>query len=232
MTRVLIRNRLERDFAMVPNGVWRSDLPFAAKGVACYLFSLRDGAMPYVAEMEQALGLGRDARRKAFASLEAFGVIRWVTERNAKGGIVAKTLEIDPTPFFHTPESQAHGQVASENAHAPENPAGGKSTPVATETRRSIDGKSGDTLRQEKQDRARQARSCASSRSRSPRKSASGDASLGANLGQPLTLSGFVMAQLRKGEAVLMPDGFWLRPESPEAQRALAAERSLESASL
>lgn len=146
MTRVLIQNRVQRDFAMVPNGIWRADLPSAAKCAAAYLFSLRDGAMPFVREMELALGMGRDARRKAFAALEAFGFLRWVYVRDGSGVIVAKTLVLEADVFTLAPESQAVG----EKHLAPENPAGGKSTPVKVDSHLCIDGKSGDTLREEK----------------------------------------------------------------------------------
>jgi len=154
MTRILISNRAQRDFAMVPNALWRSDLSFAAKGVACYLFSLRDGSMPYVAEMEQALGLGRDARRKAFAALEAVGFVRWHIERNARGAIFAKTLILDGEVFDRAPEIQAVGQTD----HTPENPAGGLSVPVGVENRPCIDGISGDTLKPNKKEGAALAR--------------------------------------------------------------------------
>jgi len=154
MTRILISNRAQRDFAMVPNALWRSDLSFAAKGVACYLFSLRDGSMPYVAEMEQALGLGRDARRKAFAALEAVGFVRWHIERNARGAIFAKTLILDGEVFDRAPEIQAVGRAD----HTPENPAGGFSVPVGAENRPCTDGISGDTLKSNKKEGAALAR--------------------------------------------------------------------------
>lgn len=146
MARVLVSNRVDRDFSIIPNALWSADLPFQAKAVACYLLSLRDGAMPYVAEMEAALGIGRDARRKAFAALEAIGFLSWHVERSRSGAIVAKTLVLDHGCFSRAPESQADGQ----NHHAPEKPAGGKATPTGTEIRPSSDGISGDTLRQDK----------------------------------------------------------------------------------
>lgn len=146
MARVLVSNRVDRDFSIIPNALWSADLPFQAKAVACYLLSLRDGAMPYVAEMEAALGIGRDARRKAFAALEAIGFLSWHVERSRSGAIVAKTLVLDHGCFSRAPESQADGQ----NHHAPENPAGGKSAPVGVESRPCSDGVSGDTLKQDK----------------------------------------------------------------------------------
>jgi hypothetical protein len=146
MTRILISNRVQRDFAMVPNSLWAADLSFAAKGVACYLLSLRDGSMPYVAEMEQALCLGRDARRKAFAALEAFGFLQWQVSRNSRGAIVSKTLVLDALVFDRAPEIQAVGQ----SDRAPENPAGGFSVPARVESRPCNDGISGDTTKQDK----------------------------------------------------------------------------------
>ena len=164
MTRVLISNRLSADFAMVPNALWQTDLPFAAKGVAAYLLSLRDGSMPYVAQMEAALGMGRDARRKAFAVLEACGFIEWRIERNASAQIVAKTLVLDWQAFgrmLDAPGRATENQADGSASHAPENPAGGKSTSAETEIRRCSDGKSGDTLREKKKERARVARDAA-----------------------------------------------------------------------
>lgn len=154
MSRILISNRLKRDFAMVPNSLWASDLPFAAKGVACYLLSLHHGATPYVAEMEAALGLGRDARRKAFAALESFGFLKWQVERNARNAIIAKTLVLDPEAFDRATEIQADGELS----RAPEIPAGGISVPASTDFRPCRDGISGDTIKQNKIRRASLAR--------------------------------------------------------------------------
>ncbi len=174
MTRILISNRVQRDFAMVPNSIWRSSLPFAAKGAACYLFSLRDGSMPYVAEMEQAMGLGRDARRSAFRALEAAGFIQWVVERNARGAIVAKTLVLQADVFdnvqpalHRAPENQAHGKSAGsevQNHHAPEKPSDGFSVPAKVDIRPCSDVISGDTLIKEDIKKARKVSSAASAR--------------------------------------------------------------------
>lgn len=170
MTRVLISNRLQRDFSMVPNALWRVDLPFAAKAVACYLLSIRDGAMPYVAEMEAALGLGRDARRKAFAALEAAGFLSWRVVRDDRRRIVSKTLVLDPLCFDEmeargrAPEIQAHGDMGYEALHAPEKPAGGESTSAAVDMRPGVVAGSGDTLRDKRIKSAADARALASRR--------------------------------------------------------------------
>lgn len=215
MTRVLISNRLQRDFAMVPNALWRSDLPFAAKGVACYLLSLRDGSMPYVAEMEAALGMGRDARRKAFAALEAAGFLSWRIERNARRVIVAKTLVLDPLVFdvaeavaARAPESQADGETPSETFHAPENPAGGNSVPVGAETRRCRDGKSGDPSRQKKIKGAMRARASR----------AVGPPSGVGSVSSVRDLTPFQSSQLLAGRSVLI-DGALMSPDSPAFRR-------------
>jgi len=153
--RFQIENPIDRDFGMVPRGLWRMDLPFAAKSLAAYLFCLRDGAVPYVAEIEAETGIGRDARRKAFAQLEAAGVIRWQVQKGPTGVIVGKTLLINAAACSQTraPEYQADG----ESHHAPENPAGGFDVGSSTETRRRSDCGSGDTLKEKKQ-RAAKAR--------------------------------------------------------------------------
>jgi len=150
--RLRIENPIDRDFGMVPRGLWQMDLPFTAKALAAYLLCLRDGAVPYVAEIEAACGIGRDARRKAFAALENAGVIEWRVLRGVSGQIVAKTLIVHPMKC-HAPENQAGG----ENHHAPEKPAGGFLVATKTENRPYIDCGSGDTLKEKKQ-RAAQAR--------------------------------------------------------------------------
>jgi len=148
-----IQNRVDREFGMVPRAIWRMDLPAAAKACAAYLFCLRDGATPYVAQIEAETGLGRDARRKAFAALEAVGLIRWHVQRDQTGRIFSKTLVLDASAV-RAPENQAHG----ENHRAPEKPADGKSTPPEGETRSRRDVGSGDKKREEKKERAVKAR--------------------------------------------------------------------------
>lgn len=159
--RFQIENPIDRDFGMVPRGLWQMDLPFAAKAVAAYLFCLRDGAVPYVAEIEAQTGIGRDARKKAFAQLEAAGVIRWQVQRNASGTICGKTLLINAAACgqHRATENQADG----ENHRAPEKPSDGESVDASTETRRWIDCGSGDTLKEKKQ-RAANARAVVAKR--------------------------------------------------------------------
>jgi len=227
MTRVLISNRLHRDFSMVPDALWRSDLPFAAKGVACYLLSLRHGAMPYVAEMEAALGMGRDARRKAFAALEAFGFLSWRVERNSSRRIVAKTLEIDPLCFdlaeglrdaaARAPESQAHGEMPVPECRAPEKPAGGNPVPAGAESRPCRDGVSGDTLKDKRIKGAASARAVVGQRPRPVMRSA-------VPLPDVAVLPSFVRSCILSGKSVTV-GGVLIRPGSPEAQAMQQALR-------
>jgi len=153
--RFQIENPIDRDFGMVPRGLWQMDLPFAAKALAAYLFCLRDGSMPYVAEIEADCGIGRDARRKGFAALEAAGVIRWKVEKSASGVIQGKTLAISAAACMgnRAPDNQADG----ESHRAPDNPAGGFDVDLSTENNRRTDCGSGDTLK-EKKERAASAR--------------------------------------------------------------------------
>jgi len=223
MTRILISNRAQRDFAMVPNGVWRADLPFAAKGVACYLFSLRDGSMPYVAEMETALGLGRDARRKAFAVLESLGFIEWQVVRNSRGSIVSKTLVLDSDVFTRAPEIQADGGIH----HTPENPAGGFPVPAKVETRPCNDGISGDTIRQNKTKGAVARVAAARSVKRAAPLPASGQAApvpLGGGSGAG-GLSAFQRSRVLSGQSVLV-DGATLHPATPAFARLVELLRN------
>ena len=222
MARVTISNRLTSDFGMVPNALWRSGLPFAAKGVAAYLCSLRDGAMPYVAEMEQAMGIGRDARRKAFKVLEALGFIQWQIVRDGSR-IVAKTLVVDPLVFdrlSNAPESQADCVLTVEKGNAPEIPAGGNFVSTKTEARSSRDCGSGDTLKQNKTKRAAQARAKAkppearqTKRSAPVEREGSGDL-----LSIVAGLNDFHRTCLREGKSFLV-DGSTLKPEHAKFQR-------------
>ena len=153
--RFQIENPIDREFGMVPRALWKMALPFSAKALAAYLFCLRDGAMPYVAEIEADCGIGRDARRKGFAALEAAGLIRWQVQSNSRGLIVGKTLVINAAACMgdHAPDNQADGQ----KHHAPDNPAGGFSVDLSTENNLRTDCGSGDTLK-EKKERAASAR--------------------------------------------------------------------------
>lgn len=152
--RVQIINTVDRDFGMVPRALWQmSELTFAAKACAAYLFCLRDGALPYVAEMEQAIGLGRDARRKAFAQLERLGIIEWKVVRIEGGKVVGKVLQIDPLAC-RGPENQAVGEIN----RPPEKPSDGESVGTSTEIRPYTDCGSVALKRKEKKDRAAQAR--------------------------------------------------------------------------
>lgn len=159
MTIVRVSNPLDRDFGMVPRGLWSLPWSFTAKGLAAYLLCLRDGSeVPYVAQIEAQLRIGRDLRRKGFAELEAAGFIEWSIERNAARQIVAKTLVLrieailsaSNRPVSHAPEIQAGGSDGEISSHAPENPSGGFSTPAEAEVRLCGDGISGDLLRERK----------------------------------------------------------------------------------
>lgn len=202
--RIKIENPIERDFGMVPRALWKMPLPFAAKGLLAYLFCLRDGAVPYVAEIEAECGIGRDARRKAFAALEAAGAIEWRVETDG-GRIVGKTLVLHPSAC-RAPENQADG----ETINAPENPAGGISVPSGVENRPRTACGSGDTLKN-KIDRAASARS-AVRKGRSAPLVAAG-------------LSSFQRSRVLSGQSVLL-DGVTLQAGSPQAVALRMALRS------
>jgi hypothetical protein len=233
MSRIRIVNPIERDFGMVPRALWDAPLPFAAKGVAAYLFCLRDGAMPYVAEIEAALGLGRDARRKAFAALEAAGVIEWVIERNERNAILAKTLVLHPLAV-HAPENQSHGKTPVLASHAPEKPSGGKSTPAGVGIHPCSDGISGDSLRERKIQRAASARSAVRSApvarvNGQARPFASSDI---ARLVQCLpNLTAFDRSRILSGQSLLI-DGVMVKPGSPHMDALRQALRSQEAGEL
>lgn len=203
---IQIINRIDREFGMVPRALWSMELPFTAKGLAAYLLCLRDGAAPYVAEIEAATGLGRDARRKAFALLERAGVIQWKIERNARGQVVSKSLCVDAMACL-APENQAGGQ----NYHAPEKPAGGLGVPTGTDSRLSTDAGLGDPKeKQKKKERAAAARR--SVRQPTARTAASR---------QPLDSGGATPSRVVDGRREYRgPDGAWYRRPSDAADAA------------
>jgi len=161
MSVVLVENRLKADFAMVPRGLWRSALSGHAKSFAAYLFSLNDGALPSVLEMEDAVGFGRDARRKAFAELDAFGFLKWRPVFDRSHRIIAKTLVLDWSVFVQGPEVQARGDAGSdlvEMSQGPEVQARGKTTLKGTGFDPCRDTISGDLKKERKKESAARAR--------------------------------------------------------------------------
>lgn len=204
--RLRVSNPVERDFGMVPRILWETSLPFTAKGVAAYLFCLKDGAMPYVAEIEATLGIGRDARRKAFSVLEQAGVIRWVTERSACQRVTGKTLQLHPENL-RGPENQTHGKNRGKPLRSPEIPAGGNSTHAGTGTDLCGDGKSGDTKRERKKERAANARGAV----RADRRGVSAASDLSG-------LSSFLRSQIITGQTCIVNGSLILRG-SPEMAR-------------
>jgi hypothetical protein len=212
-----IENQIDREFGMVPRSLWKMDLPFAAKALAAYLFCLRDGAVPYVAEIEAETGLGRDARRKAFAHLEAAGLIRWQVEKTVRGVICGKTLLLNASAC-RAPENQADG----ETHHAPENPAGGLSVDVSTGNRLNSDCGSGDTLKEKKIKGAAIARAAAARRGPVARSMAGGSVPAVSDLSE------FQRCRVMSGQSVLV-GGVLLPASSPEMQ-ALRSALRLQSA--
>lgn len=145
MTEVRINNPISSGFSMVPDVLWRwPGLSFKAKGFMAYLLSFRHGVCPPVAAMEAETGLGRDARKAVMRELQSVGLASWVVQRDGRGRVVAKFLEVTTVPLLaavvsaaqasavHTPENPSHG----ESVHTPENPSDGKSVAARRVTRR------------------------------------------------------------------------------------------------
>jgi hypothetical protein len=168
MTDIRIHNPVQNEFAMVPNVLWTwPKLSFRAKAFMAYLLSFRHGTCPPVAAMEEATGIGRDARRAVMAELREAGLADWDVQRNAAGRVVAKILVVTTVPLFaaavakaqvadvHAPESQAHGHHKPESqahgVHTPEKPSVGISGRDALKSRR--EGPAGQAvLKKEKKD--------------------------------------------------------------------------------
>lgn len=77
MTEIRINNPVCDAFAMVPDALWRvPGLSFNAKALAAYLAQFPAGFVPLVATVEAETGLGREARRSAYAQLRAAGLLQ------------------------------------------------------------------------------------------------------------------------------------------------------------
>jgi hypothetical protein len=228
MTTIRISNRVQAEFGIVPRAVWFSDLPFAAKAVASYLFCLPPGELPTVAKMESDMGIGREGRRSAFAALLAFGAIEWVIERNRSGAILAKVLVLHGRAFdevaarsaSHATENPSYGekpQILEESTHTPENPSVGVAAPIATASRSARGGEYVDPKREEKIKRAALARaSVRSSRRSAPVRVVAGAA--------PLALSSFQRSRILSGQSLLL-DGVTVKSGSPEMEMLRQALR-------
>ena len=116
MSKIYIDNPIDAGFTRVPNGLWSLEISLKAKGLFAFLLSFHHGAAPSVAEIETALGLGKDARQSAFRELVRVKLAGWRVVRNAAGRAVAKEMWISSRPLL----LQALQAVLSQE---PENPA-------------------------------------------------------------------------------------------------------------
>jgi hypothetical protein len=145
MSEIRVFNPIRDGFAMVPDKLWRwPGLSFKAKGFMAYLLSFRQGICPPVAAMEAETGLGRDARKAVMRELENAGLAFWRVQRDPRGRVVAKFLEVTTLPLLaaivadaqavglQSPEKASDG----ENVHTPEKPSDGKSVALRRVTRR------------------------------------------------------------------------------------------------
>lgn len=182
MTALRFKNKVDGEFGMVPRALWHSSLSVQAKAIAAYLCCVKGDRAPSGGEIERDLGIGRDARRKAMAALEAVEFLQWEVERAPGGTFITRWLTIDPLAFvladraaaaakagvsYLAPENQAAGQINDLDEGgdlAPDLPAGGFSVGPEVESPPSSDVKSGGQERdkiQEKRDRAANARAVA-----------------------------------------------------------------------
>lgn len=131
-----VHNPIERDFTMVPNRLWSAPgLSVTAKAVFAYLLSWRDGSAVRVAVIEDALSIGRDARRAAFKQLETAGLLR-IEVRNLDRGRFVTIRTVDATPLLASPGPENPSPVSpGPEKPAPVNQAvkGRKSTPTPPE---------------------------------------------------------------------------------------------------
>lgn len=131
-----VHNPIERDFTMVPNQLWLAPgLSVTAKAIFAYLLSWRDGSAVRVAVIEDALCIGRDARRTAFKQLEAAGLLR-IEVKNLDRGRFVTIRTVDASPLLAAPGPGNPSPVSpGPEKPAPVNQAvkGRKSTPPPPE---------------------------------------------------------------------------------------------------
>jgi len=203
MNTLKINNPVKRQFAMVPNSLWSLDVSIQAKAILAYLCSLPDGSTVRVAQIEEALQIGRDCRRRAMKEMMKTGdpvedanrviLLAYVATPDAKGRIVARQLVVDLSPLVVSsagteslpPENPSLGHLP------PENPTVGKSTPVEREIRRTRGGFSGALLN-------------TNIKTKEPAALNPGD------------LSRYGQTCLREGRPVPLGDGRQLKPGSPQ----------------
>lgn len=131
MDQIVIRNRIQRDYGMVPNAIWDLEVSIKAKAICAWLCSLRDGAAVSAAMIEDKLRIGPDARRAAMAQLEALGIVEWKPITGLGGRVMGRRLEFDIDAILHAsdrggdfPDVGKNRRAGGENpAPAPEKPA-------------------------------------------------------------------------------------------------------------
>lgn len=223
-----VSNRAEREFGIVPRALWLMPISADAKLCAAYLCCLRDGqAVPPVAEIERSVGLGRDARRRAFAMLEQHGVIAWAIGRD-RGRIVSKELVVDHSAI-RAPETQAVGAEAGKQAeshHAPEKPSDGVSGGDALDFRASPTADQA-ILRERKEERARMARAAKRPAAR-PLPEGSGQRAAGGGFDLS-AVTPFLASRIRAGETCMV-GGVVLEAKSDAMRRAQERLASMERA--
>jgi hypothetical protein len=218
MTEIRINNPVRDAFAMVPNALWQwPGLSFKAKGLMAYLLQFRTGVCPAVAGIDAETGLSRDARRSALAELVAAGLAAWVTERDARGQVVAKFLEVTTLPLLrasvdgiHKTGNQSHGETGPAEVHAPEKPSYGETVAPVTETRRGATGNQAILKREEKIKRAATARAAVGKRPAPPHR--------GGLNASAAALSPFQLSRVASGQSVVV-DGFTVAAGSPEMEQ-------------
>lgn len=242
MSRFIFKNRVRDNFGMVPRGLFLADLPFVAKGVAAYLCCYRGDVAPTPAEVERDLGIGRDARRKAYAALEVMRFITWEVVRKPNGSFVRRAMVVDPLVFADlpapgdheaverlAPENQARGDQAEnlpENSRAPENPSGGFAVPGEVDNRLSSDGKSGAQERERERERKKQRAHLARSRVGSSEARERLDAEQQRWAAVAVSLSPFQRSALASGNSLLV-EGVQFLSGSREHEALSRALRSL-----
>jgi len=155
MSTIKINNPVKQQFSMVPNSLWSLDISCTAKAIVAYLLSLQDGSTVRVAQIEDALQIGRDKRRNAMREIMATGdpfedagkpiLLFYHIEKTSENRIVTKQLQLDTSPLLC---NVLNGKsLPPENPPSPtlppENPTVGKSGPLGRDFRATRGGKSG-----------------------------------------------------------------------------------------
>jgi hypothetical protein len=219
MSKIYIDNPTEAGFTRVPNGLWALEISLKAKGLFAFLLSFHHGAAPSVAEIETALGLGKDARQAAFRELVGQGLAGWRVVRNAAGRAVAKEMWISSRPLLLQALQAALSQepcfpaLGVETVQEPGFPADGFSGSMSRKTRQ-----------QEPENPAISLSKTNKNKQVAPAVRSAPPPRAAARSAVPVELSAFQRSRILSAQSLLV-DGVSVKPGSPDFEALRQAVR-------